>query len=170
MKKLRIISLFMAIAMLMPILVACNKTESDTETTLTDETTAEQTEPAYDLMAKFTSNGEPLYTIVRSIQAENYAVGFANELKARMNEATGVKFTLTVDYDNNVDNTQRLEILVGDTNRVESQRAMEELAGKGGYIVREDGNKLVIAALDEMNLALAVTEFEQLYHILLSLS
>ena len=149
--------------MLLPVLVACNKTSDGEESSLPADTTAEQTEPAYDFMAKFTSNGEPLYTIVRSIQAENYAVGFANELKARMNEATGVKFTLTVDYDNNVDNTQRLEILVGDTNRVESRRAMEELAGKGGYIVREDGNKLVIAALDEMNLALAVTEFEQLY-------
>ena len=163
MRKFRIIALILAAAMLLPVLVACNKTSDGEESSLPADTTAEQTEPAYDFMAKFTSNGEPLYTIVRSIQAENYAVGFANELKARMNEATGVKFTLTVDYDNNVDNTQRLEILVGDTNRVESQRAMEELAGKGGYIVREDGNKLVIAALDEMNLALAVTEFEQLY-------
>ena len=163
MKKLRIISLIMALAMLMPLLVACNKTEGDTETTLPDETTAEQTEPAYDLMAKFTAGGEPLYTIVRSIKAEDYVVGFANKLKNSMIEVTGAKFTLATDFDNNVDNTGRLEILIGDTNRAESQSAMAELAGNEGYIVREDGNKIVIVGSNEMQLALAVSAFEVQY-------
>lgn len=163
MRKFKAVLFILAIAMLMPLIAACNHPSGGNETEPVADTTAEQVEPPYDFMAKFTENGNPLYVIVCSVKAEKYASSIANKLKADMTEATGAKFALATDFDNKVDNTQRLEILIGDTNRVESQRAMEELSGKGGYIIREDGNKIVIAALDEMNLALAVSKFEEQY-------
>ena len=63
MRKFKAVLFILAIAMLLPLIAACNNPSSGNETEPVADTTAEQIEPPYDFMAKFTENGNPLFFV-----------------------------------------------------------------------------------------------------------
>lgn len=127
------------------------------------DTTAEQVESAIDPMEKFVSGGNPIYTIVRGLDPTALEAGLAKKLRNAFLTLTGVNFEAVTDFDGNKDNSARFEILVGKTNRAESLKAEAEVAENGGYVMREDGNKIVIFGADDAALAKAFSEFEREY-------
>ena len=130
--------------------------------TSSDETT-EATAPEIDPATKFAADGEPIYTIVRPLDPTTLESGMGKKLKDVFLETLGVKFEIATDYDGQADNSQRFEILIGNTNRPESQKAAQELAASGGFIVREEGNKILILGEGDNGLAKAFSEFQRIY-------
>lgn len=74
-----------------------------------------------------------------------------------VNSATGCLLDFAEDTDQPASDDS-YEILIGDTNRPESQRAKAELQS-GEYLMCVDGRKIVLIGSDTYSLSLAVTEF-----------
>ena len=164
MKICRITALILALIFCaMPLAGCFGDGEGDESTSEFIQTEGEETAPATDPADKFISDGNPIYTIVRPLDPTVLESGLGKKLRDTFLEYFGVKFELATDYDGNIDNTGRYEILIGNTNRSESQKAMEEIAQSGGYIVREEGNKIVIAGDSDHAISKALSEFEKIY-------
>ena len=127
------------------------------------QTEGEETTPEIDPADKFVADGAPVYTIVRPLDPTVLESGMGMKLRDVFLNLFGIKFELETDYDGKKDNSQRFEILIGNTNRAESQKAVEEIAANGGYVVREEGNKIVIAGANDQELSKAFSEFQKLY-------
>ncbi len=162
MRKIRLISFILAVQLIMT-LTACSPASNGNETDPPADTTAEQVEPAYDLMETFVSDGKSIYTIVRGLDPTALEAGLSKKLRNTFLNVTGVSFDAVTDFDGNKDNSARFEILIGKTNRAESLKAETEVAENGGYVMREDGNKIVIFGADDATLAKAYSEFERVY-------
>ena len=159
MKIIKPISLLLSIILAITPLAACTGGESNVTTAAESTAIPEETKTA-DPGEKLVSDGNPIYTIVRSAKSSNFEGGLAKKLATDIENATGVKFEYVIDFDGKVDNSGRAEILIGATNRPESIKAMEEIEQNGGYIVREEGNKIIIAGANDTELAYALSLFE----------
>ncbi|MBO5701601.1 MAG: hypothetical protein J6S71_04115 [Clostridia bacterium] len=164
MKSYKIIALILALIFCVSPLASCTGGDSEVTTgggaeSLIPEDTASETNPA----DKFLSDGEPVYTIVRPLEPTALESGLSKKLRADFLSLTNVTFEAVTDYDGKKDNSARPEILIGKTNRAESIKAEEEVAKNGGYVMREDGNKIVIFGADDATLAKAYSEFERVY-------
>ena len=147
----------------MPLSGCSGDGEVDESTSDFIQTEGEETTPEIDPADKFVADGEPVYTIVRPLDPTVLESGMGMKLKNVFLNLFDVKFELETDYDGKKDNSQRFEILIGNTNRAESQKAAEEIAANGGYVVREEGNKIVIAGANDQELSKAFSEFQKLY-------
>ena len=67
----------------------------------------------------------------------------------------GVTLKALTDFDGK----SKKEILIGDTSRDESKRAMEEIRTENDYIIRKDGDKIVIVAGSDETIASAAALF-----------
>ena len=67
----------------------------------------------------------------------------------------GVTLKALTDFDGK----SKKEILIGDTSRDESKRAMEEIRTEYDYIIRKDGDKIVIVAGSDETIASAAALF-----------
>lgn len=100
------------------------------------------------------------YTIVRGDEANNEVLKQALNIRSSICRKYNRNVISSTDWDADSDGAnENYEILVGVTNRPESRRAYEELQGKQGYILRSDGNKIVIAATSKSQLEKAVNIF-----------
>lgn len=97
------------------------------------------------------------YTVVISDSASESESMAAKALyKALSETCTGI--SLSDDYDGKQDHTHRTEILVGETNRIQSKSALAE-CGELEFVIRCEGGKLVIAAKRPDILSYAVDYF-----------
>ena len=105
--------------------------------------------------------GTPRYAIVRSDLTESSSTEtkLSMQIKKALQAVTGVEFTLYTDWEGKDSNADMVEILVGKTNRAESESAMAALQGEDDYLIRADGNKIVIVANHDEALAEAVNYF-----------
>ncbi|MHB1150781.1 MAG: right-handed parallel beta-helix repeat-containing protein [Eubacteriales bacterium] len=110
----------------------------------------------------FSAENAIKYTIIRSDTAESYETQTAIKLREALVRLTGEEIIITTDWDGDADHTKRLEILIGDTNREQSAAAFNALAGDD-FIVRQIGEKLVIAAGSEDVLNAAADYFLKSY-------
>ncbi len=101
------------------------------------------------------------YTVVISDDASESESDAAKTLYKALNELCE-SITLSDDYDGKQDNSGRAEILVGATNRPMSQAALEE-CGEFDFIIRSEGNKIVITAKRPEILSYAVDYFLEMY-------
>ena len=164
MKFYRLTALILALIFCAMPLAGCSGDGEGTESTSEFiETESEETTPENDPAEKFVADGAPVYTIVRPLDPTILESGLGKKLRDTFLNMFGVKFELETDYDGKKDNSQRFEILIGNTNRPESQKAAEEIAANGGYVVREEGSKIVIAGADDHELSKAFSEFEKIY-------
>lgn len=100
------------------------------------------------------------YTIVRGDEANNEVLKQALNIRSSICLKYNRNVISSTDWDADAEGAnENYEILVGVTNRPESRRAYEELQGKQGYILRSDGNKIVIAATSKNQLEKAVNIF-----------
>ncbi len=110
-------------------------------------------------------NNESVYGIIRPINAEFNEDILATEIFKSMRSALGVKPKNT---DDSSDGTNAFEILIGATNRAESQQALDYMVseGKGRYtdfIICTIGKKIVINANTAEALKYACEYFVQNY-------
>ncbi len=113
----------------------------------------------------FVENGESVYKIIRPEDPLNNETTLGGVLVKRMKETIGISIK---NSDDSADGTDAYEILIGNTNRVESQQALDLLLEKTGgryndYIICSIGKKIVINALNADSLELAVNYFVENY-------
>lgn len=95
---------------------------------------------------KLVENGSCRYTIVRPEDASELIINGAVKLNSAITDAAGVEAPIQLDWvkRGEMPDDEALEILIGATNRSQSSTAAEGLA-VGEYVIRVDGNKIVIA-------------------------
>ena len=164
MKKL-LIAWLLVLALCLSMLAAC----ADPSTPPVDDPTDNAGDPVTDEQPKaqitLIEDGTPKYAIVRADATSGNSIEtkLSLSLKKALQSVTGAEFALLTDWEGKDDNAELLEILIGETNRPESKSAMEALAGENDYMVRVDGNKVVIVGNSEGALTDAVTYFLSTY-------
>lgn len=106
------------------------------------------------------SGGKTEYVIVRSDLkgTSSEETSAAILLRKAIMQTTGSDITITTDWDDKNDYSERLEILVGSTNRALSAKAVEGLSAKEFRILYEDG-KIAIAGGSETAVLYGVRYF-----------
>ncbi len=94
------------------------------------------------------------YTIVRSDTASKQVKDMATELRTIISDFCGTQIKINTDYGSK----SKYEILIGGANRTESRNAMKGL-GYNDYLIKLDGDKIVIAGGSEKSLQIAIDEF-----------
>lgn len=123
---------------------------SDTDPSVTDV-------PASQELA-IVSDGAAAYTVIVREDASDAQSAAARSVVAAIEDVTGVKPQWTDDYVAKGEAPLAKEILVGLTNRAESLQVMGDLK-YGEYAIRVVGEKIVIAAWDDVSLAEACHVF-----------
>ncbi len=148
--------------MLLPTLAACNKGEAE-ETTLPVETTVEETTEPVASGLLLVSEGVSDYVIVRPSECQSFILDAMSDLRASIKDKYGVTLTPKDDWVKDIKKgeayiSEEPEILIGETNRLESIEALASLQ-PGEYTVRVSGNKLVLIGTTDYLTDLAVQEF-----------
>ncbi len=102
------------------------------------------------------------YSIVYPLSASKTVTGQIKALVSELETAYGVKLPYDSDIDlggASVVNNDKLEILIGNTNRFESIEAEKELTSVYSYILRVSGNKVVILGGNEEMTLEAISVF-----------
>ena len=98
------------------------------------------------------------FVVVRGDNATDDEVAAAQKIRNAVNDTYGTDISITTDWDGDADNNSRYEILIGDTNRGQSQTALSEL-GESDFAITCDGIKIVIAGGSEYALDCASEYF-----------
>ena len=161
----KITALFLALLMLLPSLLACNGTapEETTEPDVSAETTPEVTEAPVPMGLLLASNGATDYVIVRSEDCQTFVIDAMQDLRKAVENKYGVSLKPQDDWvkgikDGEAYDSATPEILIGATNRRESQEVLATLQ-PGEYTIRVSGNKLVIVGTTDFLTGKAVEEF-----------
>lgn len=135
--------------------IACAKPAPTVPGTEPETTTGP--DPKEDSDVRFTHEGKALYQIVRPEEAgealKEQIISFRREVERK----TGVRMAITSDFLSMDEKgyERRCEILIGKTGYPESKAALET-CGYGDWIIRAVGNKIVVTAYDDGNLAAAM--------------
>ena len=131
----KILALFIAALMLLPMLAACKKGDGDT----TDA--PESTQPPSEAVTLDISE----YTIIRETDSSDGYKECIKALRKGIEERTGIKLDMTEDfvYDGHGIEPKAKEILVGSTNREESKKYLRELREKD-FIVTYENDRVII--------------------------
>lgn len=125
------------------------KTEENSDISVDNSETAEVLELIVD--------GEAKYGIVRPAYLEKGVRRYCSSLISSIKEATGV--TMEIVTDDRELESDVVEILIGNTNRTESKQVSETLKN-GEFTIKLMGDKIVVAAGDDITLADAIKKFE----------
>ncbi len=92
-------------------------------------------------------NGSSSYKVVRSENTNDAIIEFATKFSSKLSQIGDCKIDIALDYTD----ANTYEILIGETNRKESIKLYEDIKnlGREGYIVRVDGNKLLVGGTNE---------------------
>ncbi len=102
------------------------------------------------------------YTLVRPDTTSKTVISACQKLSRGLKAAIGFEIPFVTDLDGvKVDNSERLEILVGETNRQESKDAKALLAA-GAYSMNANGKKIVLMG-DDTSIMEAVDRFLSMY-------
>lgn len=157
----KVISLLLAILMTVSIFASCGDqtgqpTPSETPAESPEETPAETEKPEVTL-----SVAEGIrcnYTVIRPEMGSDRVVGAAVKIRKALVEAGAKDATIKEDFLYGDLKPAEFEILVGQTNREESARALES-AKYDDYYVIVDGNKIVINSYNDEMVEKAADEF-----------
>ncbi|MGM9642507.1 MAG: phosphodiester glycosidase family protein [Eubacteriales bacterium] len=152
MKKIKFISLLLAALML----ASCTYVPEGTEA-VTDSDTSPLTEAVRELT--LTAD----YTVIRPDQTEQTVINALSTVRDAM-KSIGITPKLSTDWLNTNRGEQpgEYEILIGETNRPESQAVLAELSSKYDYTVRVVGAKVVIIGGCDMATLRAAEYFAEL--------
>ena len=103
------------------------------------------------------ANGKAAYTIVYPEKTIEIIHDAAEALRVALNNATGKKFKKQSDA--TPADANAYEILIGNTNRSQSQHTLKEKE----YSIKVDGNKIVIVGGSYYSTAVAVSKFKELF-------
>ncbi len=141
MKIYRPFLLFLLCASLL--LSGCEDIARDTETTIPPAAqTTEQPEAEEPAGIYLSQGGKALYQVIYPFSAGDRLFSLSNQTTDRLSEAYGINFKLISDSRKQEDGAAP-EILVGKTNRLDPE-AFSDRLGYNGYMVRAEGEKIVI--------------------------
>jgi len=131
-----------------------------------DPQTDEPQTPAEPLVLVDAATSEGIYTVVRPELTEKRIIDAAAGFRTTLQNYYGVKkWEITTDWEKDPDPAEiatRYEILIGKTNRPESEQVFAEL-GENQYAIRVVNNKLVIVGVDDKRTVMAVKYFTETY-------
>ncbi len=181
--KRRIVILLLTLCMVMGLLVSCGGGGSETTTTApvpdgpggeagtetTSATSAQTTVAPPQGLVIVPAGGKSDYTIMRADLADSVVVQIAIELHGRFADAYGkdaVKIGTDWVKKNELDEKGQVtndahEILIGQTNRVETELALSRLEKGNDYIITVVGEKLVIAGRNSLSTKAGVLAFAE---------
>lgn len=171
MKKLIVLTAWLLIAATL-LLCGCTPEDKGTNTPLADENTADAVSTtASDAVGNYilASNGEAEYEffITRSDYSNQALTGAAADLCSAIEAKFSKAPMLQTDWNKDIPRNEYgevpgKEILVGDTNRVESRDALAELEDET-FVIKWAGEKLVIIGTDDYATKAAVAYFIENY-------
>ena len=154
MKKFsKILSLLLAVLFVVTAFAACQPADQPTPGGSEGESSTEapvETDPPKEPLTLSAD-----YVVVRPMTTSDAVKDAAVSIKDALANATGAKVAISEDYLAAGKQPAEYEILVGQTNREESARAIEDLK-YNDYIVSIDGKKLVINAYTDKGITAAV--------------
>ncbi len=147
---------------LLTVLISCGNDSKTTQTTTTT-TPVVTTEPIVVFMHENSSQ----YKVVYPSDYADDSVGkeALDELRTLVGENSGTPFEYTSDYTESDDMSKfdgALEILLGDTNRKETEKALEGLREKD-YVIKIIDKKLVVVGGSEEASAKAIKRFAAMF-------
>ena len=166
----RILIILLACLMIIPAFVGCNTSgnqgSSDTTDSGSNSSDAGNGENNGDTALTELSlieNGATSYKIIRSQNAKDYVISAMTDFRNAVKEKYGVTFSPSDDWVQGIKGDQTYEsadpeILIGETNRKESQEVLATLK-RGEYKVCVVGNKLVMIGYNDYLTSLAVKDF-----------
>ena len=169
-KLLTLILVCLLIALPLLGLIGCDSTPDEPDTPDDPITPDEPTDPNTPVDPTDTptdgivlvADGVAQYRIVRSDFAKEDVKNLSAAFRRAIETVTGVKPALVTDYEDENDNADIKEILIGKTNRPESAQLSGKLGGaEYGYEVI--GNKIVIAGASNALLEIAALSFLKTY-------
>ena len=153
----------LCLAMLCVLLAVCGLAACTPDETPDD---AVEETPAEPLVLMDETTRLSIYTVVRAELADKRIIDVAAGLRTSLKNYYGAeKWEILTDWekDPNPDEiATRYEILVGQTNRPESEQVYAEL-GEDQYAIRVVNNKLVIIGVDDKRTIMAVKYFTETY-------
>ena len=113
-------------------------------------------EPATEIV----KNGAAVYSVVRAEDASYNITECAKGLYSTISQLTGTTVTITTDFlkKDELPDSESFEILVGDTNRPETQEVKTSLKANE-YAIRKIGNKIVIVGVSDSGTSKAKDAF-----------
>lgn len=157
---LRSASVLLCLLMLVATMVACGKSNTGDDTSLSEESTTTAPE------VKTIQIAVDQYALIRPDLCAQSVVNVAAQFNKLVNDKTDAKFLkFTDDFvkDESEIDSNAYEILIGATNRPESAEAMKDVSF--GYVIKKIGNKIVINASVGSILEEAVTYFVDQYFL-----
>ena len=166
--KTRILSMLLCVLMVLGSLTACGNAiapeTSATTTTATEPTTtpAETEKPVE--MLDLIADGKSEYSLVRSEDSSNAIVQRVTTLRNEIKEATGASLGYTTDWVKRGDEVpaEGKEIVIGSTNRPQSEAVLKQIREKDYAIVYEGGRLVILGGTEEATLR-AVDYFVENY-------
>ncbi len=140
----KILCLFLAIAMFVPLIVGCGSLPPNTDDPSDSDSEGEQTAPDDEPPSSVINLKG--YTLIRPTDCCTELSIAASQLQLALNEATGASILSEEDFlisDSQPDSNAK-EILLGLTNRSESLDALKELGNQFSFSIQVKGNKIVI--------------------------
>lgn len=102
------------------------------------------------------------YKLIKTSDASSFLTERIVSLCTQLKNATGVSVRPTNDTESAAVSTEDLEILVGDTKRTETEKALKDVSGYG-WVIRVFDNKIVIAGSTKVLTAMALQYFMENY-------
>ncbi len=153
--NLRLISLILALLMLCSLLTACGGEGSEDVTT--EAPISEDIVTTSGIPEGYSFELTKEYAVIRSERAGANAKSASIDLKNRLSELFGSEVAISEDWKKPEEGA--LEILIGSTNREESQSAEAAFGTEICYSVSISGNNIVIAASSDAIISYAVDYF-----------
>ena len=165
--KTRILSMLLCVLMVLGSFTACGNAiapeTSATTTTATEPTTPAETEKPVEML-DLIADGKSEYSLVRSEDASTTIIQRVTSLRNQIKEATGASLSYTTDWIKRGDEVpaEGKEIVIGTTNRPQSEAVLKQIREKD-YAIVYDGGRLVILGGTEQATLLAVDYFVENY-------
>lgn len=116
----------------------------ETDTTTPAESTTPAPEPKLDVTL---FSAGPSYTVIRPEECEKAIIDITSNLRTKLDELTDHRVSIDTDWlkRGSEPDPEKLEILVGNTNRPETTQVLSSI-GYGDFAIQLVGKKLVVAA------------------------
>ena len=166
--KTRILSMLLCVLMVLGSLTACGnaiapETSATTTTATEPTTTPAETEKPLEML-DLIADGKSEYSLVRSETSSNAIVQRVTALRNEIKEATGASLGYTTDWVKRGDEVpaEGKEIVIGSTNRPQSEAVLKQIREKDYAIVYEGGRLVTLGGTEEATLR-AVDYFVENY-------